>query len=167
MIEEIKKQYQYFYWKVLKKRPSFSLREEKFLLNFEKLLRKHYGESVGEEWLFNYILFQFNKFYTANTKMNIQVNWIFGKKSLQAWMNKNEEHHSYFDNKFKNKFNIKRGDLISPKDKPTLSGEYYKRERSRFDHDLYRKIIHCSELGLYDESSADCKFCKVKGYCLK
>ena len=161
-IETLKLFYTYFYRKVLKIRPSFLNKNDKVLNSFINLIQEEYGDSVGEDWLFDYLIFQFNKFSSAETKMKIQLNWVFGKKALKSWKERNKEYHKYFDNKFKDLYNLKRSDLISS-NLVQISNEYKSRERNRFKD--IRKLLHCLELSLYDENSADCKFCKFKEKC--
>lgn len=163
MRELLKLFYSYFYRKVFRERPSFSDRDEKAISSFEKILNDQYGDSVNEEWLFSFLLFQFNKFVSADTKMKIQLNWIYGKKSLQSWRDRNKEFYEHFDNKFKDLYNLKRSDLIND-NSTSISRSYQTRERNRFKEDI-RKLLHCRELQLFDGDSADCRFCKVKGKC--
>lgn len=162
MIEKLKQFYSYFYRKVFSQRPSFSDRDELIFVNFEKYISKLYGDSVSDEWLFNYLLFQWDKFSTADTKMKVQVHWIFGKKALQYWKQRSKEHHEYFNNQFKESYNIRKGDLV--KLKTDLSTNYRSNERNRFK-DPHRRVLHCNELQLFDPSTSDCKFCKMRQCC--
>lgn len=162
MIKILKNQYIYFYRKVFSKRPSFSIKDEKFIKSFSKILEDKYGESVSEDWIFEFLSFNFDKFSTAETKMKLQINWIFGKKSLSNYINRHDE-ADYFTGQFREKYNIKRGDILS-KSKISLSIHYKSTERSRFK-DPFRRLLHCSELMLFDKDSADCKFCNVKNKC--
>lgn len=163
MIAILKQQYYYFFRKVFKKRISFSEKDEKIIQSFESLLKKQYKGGIGEEWIFNYLTFQFNKYSTAKTKMSLQINWVYGSKGLQNWKERNIEHHKYFDTQFKEKHNIKRKDLIK-EEQILISKEYKKRERNRFK-DQNRKLLHCIELELYEEKNSDCIFCKFKTIC--
>ena len=164
MINNLQSYYQHFYKKVLKKRKEFSERELQIINNFNNLIQKEYGESVGEDWLFEYLTFQFNKFYDADTKMSIQLNWIYGKKALENYKNRHDE-SNYFNQKFRQDFNINRRS-VQNKNRETLSKDYKHRERNKFSR-ISDKILHCVELDLFDEKSADCMFCKNKDYCLK
>lgn len=161
MKENLKTYYQYFYKKVFKKRIGLTEKNLKTIESFNKLLQKEYGESIGEDWLFEYLTYQFNKFHSAETKMNLQMNWVYGKKALENFKNRHDE-SSYFNQKFRHEFNIKK---IFDKEEQALSKEYKHRERVKYRDE--RQILHCFILDLFDENSADCKFCKNKGYCLK
>ena len=165
MIDTLKQQYYYFFRKVFKRRYQFIERDEKVLKNFSSLIYDMYNDGAGEEWLFEYLTFQFNKYSSADTKMTVQLNWIFGKKALKMWRERNIEHHKYFDNQFLEKYNIKKKDLIK---QPAiqLSKEYLSKERNRFSN-INRKFLHCVELDLYDEKSPDCMFCANKKKCEK
>jgi hypothetical protein len=161
----LKSQFSYFYKKVFKKRYDFSDRDEQYIQNFLSILQSGYQDGVGEEWLFEYLLFQFNKYSSAETKMNIQLHWIYGKKALGMWKDRNLEHHQYFDEQFQEQYNIKRRDVIV-EEPQNVSKEYKKKERNRFV-DLSRRLIHCYELSLFDESCIDCMMCKNKNKCKK
>lgn len=165
MINILRQQYYYFYRKVFGRRYQFKERDEKAIKNFSSLLLEQYGDGIGEEWIFNYLTFQFNKYSDADTKMNVQLHWIYGKKALQMWRDRNMEHHEYFDNEFREKYNIKKKDIIEQQN-VDISRDYQTRERNRFS-DFERRLLHCSELHLYDESSADCMFCKNNNICKK
>ncbi len=158
-----KNQFQYFYRKTFKKRYEFTDKDENYILSFFKLLEKQYQDGIGEEWLFEYLTFQFNKYSEAETKRNLQLHWIYGKKGLENWKNRNLDHYEYFNNIFKENYNINKRDVISQL-KPTYSKEYLSKERNRFSN-LQRKYLHCTELQLYEETSVDCIFCKNKNKC--
>jgi hypothetical protein len=161
-IEILKQQYGYFYKKVLKNKPSFTDKNEKELSSFVKLLENKYGESIGEEWLFEYLCFQFNKFSSAETNMKIQTNWIYGKKALKNYQDRHEE-ADYFAKEFRHDYNIKRGHVFSDSE-ISISKHYKDSEKVRFK-DKYRKLLHCAELDLYDDKSAICMFCEVRDKC--
>lgn len=162
--ENIKYQFSYFYKKILGREYIYTDRDEKLLNNFSKLLYKRYQESIGESWLFDFILFQMNKFCLANTKMSLQLNWIFGKKALESWKERNTEHLEYFTDQFRERFNIKRSDIVEVNFKEPILEEYFSRERNRFKN-KYRKYLHCRDLKLFNEKSVDCRFCKMKKNC--
>lgn len=163
MFNIFKYQFAYFYRKSFNKRYELSDKDNKYIENFLSSLQKEYQDGIGEEWLFEYLSFQFNKYSEAETKMNVQLHWIYGKKALEKWKNRNLEHYQYFNDLFRKRYNIKRVDIISL-DKHLLSKDYKSKERNRF-LDRNRKLLHCRELLLYDENSADCMICKNKKYC--
>lgn len=163
MFEVLKSQFYYFYRKVFNRRYDFSDRDEQYINKFISILQKEYQDGIGEEWLFNYLSFQFNKYSNAETKMSLQLHWIYGKKALEMWKDRNLEHHQYFDELFKQKFNIRRRDVIK-NETIKISKDYKTKERNRFK-DLTRRLLHCVELSLYDENSIDCMVCKNKNKC--
>ena len=161
----LKQQYQYFFRKTFKKRKEeFTEKEEKSIQSFQNLLKKEYGESIGEEWLFEYLSFHFNKFLSAETKMSLQLNWIYGKKGLENYRNRNKE-AEYFDSVFRQNQNIRKSALIQ-QEQITLSKEHKERERQRFS-DMDKRLLHCYELNLFEDESKICTFCKNRDYCLK
>lgn len=162
MIENLKIYYKYFNKKVFNNRIEFTEKNLKTISNFSILLLKEYGESIGEDWLFEYLTFQFNKFHSAETKMKLQLNWIYGKKALEKYKIRNDE-SSFFNQRFRQDFNIRRRDLFRTSNEP-LSSVYKHRERNRYIQST-EKLLHCIELRLYDEKTADCKFCKNRKYC--
>lgn len=163
MINVLKSQFAYFYRKVFNRRYDFSDRDEQHINKFISILQKEYQDGIGEEWLFDYLSFQFNKYSSAETKMNLQLHWVYGKKALEMWRDRNLDHHQYFDGLFIEKFNIRKRDVIEEHN-ISISKDYRKRERNRFS-DTNRRLIHCSELSLYDENSIDCMMCKNKNKC--
>lgn len=160
MIERLKEQYLYFYNKVFKKEYLFSYVDEKPLQTFTKLIDKEYGDGIGDEWLFEYLLFQFGKFDFLKTKIPTRLNWVYGKKALNVYKNR-ERGADHFKKEFRKEFNIRRKDRIP---NVNLSKSYKDYERNRFE-DKMRQFIHCQELELFDEKSADCRFCKYKKNC--
>lgn len=162
MIDILKSQFSYFYRKTFKRRYEFSDRDEQYINKFISILQKEYQDRIGEEWLFNYLSFQFNKYSSAETKMNLQLHWIYGRKALESYRERNE-HSDYFDGLFIEKYNIRKRDVIK-EEKQNISKEYRSRERKRFS-DLTRRLLHCLELSLFDENSIDCMICKNKNKC--
>jgi hypothetical protein len=74
----LKQQYLYFFHKTFKKRKEeFTEKEEKDIQSFKNLLEKEYGESVGEEWLFEYLSFHFNKFLYNSHLFLLLLNLLF------------------------------------------------------------------------------------------
>lgn len=155
--------YCYFFLKTFKKRKTITEKEQKHIQSFLKLINKEYGESVGKEWLFEYLSFQFNKYSTANTKMDLQLSWVYGKKGLNNYRDRNEE-SEYFNILFREKFNIKRR-VLSETNQTVISEDHFNRERKRFKEDQYRQFIHCDEMNLFDNENIICSVCSNKEYC--
>jgi len=155
--------YCYFFFKAFKKRKTITEKEQKHIQSFLKLINKEYGESVGKEWLFEYLSFQFNKYSTANTKMALQLSWIYGKKGLENYRNRNEE-SEYFNIIFREKNGINKR-IINENNDIILSKDYFNGERKRFTSDKDKQLIHCSDMDLFDENSEVCFICQNKFYC--
>ena len=161
-VSELQVFYSYFYKKVLKREPSFSDKTDKTMLSFCRQMDKIYGESISSDWLFDYLTFQFEKFTGDKVKMQVQMNWVFGKKAIAKWQQRNVDHVDHFLSLFREKHNLKRSDLI--KAVTNVSDEYKSRERNRFK-DRFMRVVHCTELNLFDETHADCKYCFMKNKC--
>lgn len=162
-LQDVKAQYLYFFKKVFNKDTLIS---DKQIESFLSILEKEYGESIGEEWLFTYLLFQFSKYCEADTKLKtIQTSWIFSKKALEKYRGRHEESY-YFCQLFKEKYNIKKDRVIKQEENFSRSEEYKEQERNRFKNSE-GQILHCYEALLFDETSKTCSFCSNRNYCLK
>lgn len=155
--------YCYFFFKTFKKRKSITEKEQKHIDSFLKILNREYDESVGKQWLFEYLSFQFNKFSTADIKMNLQLSWIYGKKGLENYRNRNEE-SEYFNIIFREKNGINKR-IINEDNDITLSKDYFNRERKRFMSDQGKQLIYCDEMNLFDENNSICFTCQNRTYC--
>ena len=92
MINIIKEIYEEFYSKS-QGRDGFelplSVRNKTYLNNFIDTINKTYGlSSVGYDFLFNYTALQFSYYEGQKARINIQLNWIYGTKSLKRWLDK-------------------------------------------------------------------------------
>lgn len=162
----IENHYTYFFKKVFNKDFNFSEKDLKQIESFRAILDEEYGDSVGEEWLFDYLLFQFSKYFDAQTKLKtIQVSWILSKKALEKYRARHDE-SDYFSERFRQRLNINKSRLIEVQREKPLSEEYKEGERNRFE-DRNRQLLHCYEANLFDEKSKTCSFCKNMDYCLK
>lgn len=165
MVNILKHQFQYFYKKTFNKQKVFSVIELNHIEFFDQLLKKEYKGSIGEDWVFNYLAYQFNKYSQAKTKLKtIQVTWIYSGKSLIKYKNRNIE-SDYFNSEFCKKFKINKRRLVITNEL-TLSKDYKNNERKRFN-DINRQLLHCFELDLFEENNKVCMFCKNKNYCIK
>lgn len=166
MLDEqiLKSQYEYFYKKVFNEKIEIKKRDVSYMKTFLNLLDEMYGlDNLGEDFLFNYLIFQFDKYSTADTNMKVQLNWIYGKSAIEKWQKK-EENHEYFGNLFRQRFNI-RNQHSCCKPEP-ISLVYKDREKRRFP-DIQRQLLHCSELSLYDRNSDVCDECEMFEICEK
>jgi len=129
---------------------------EKTLKSFSKNL----NESYGENWLMDFMIFQFTYYDGMKTRFDrIYLNWIFGDKAFKRWNNRTEQ-QIYFSNIFKSKLGIK--ECITP----VSIKDYKNLERSRFIS-MGRQFIHCDELFLFKENNDICLICDMYNNCLK
>jgi len=136
-------------------------RETKIIDNFiEKLTPSH-----GEEWLFDFLCYQFSRYIDQNTrygKGKIMIGWVLGDKAIQKFKEASEEER-YYGEQFKVNFNVQ-NPIKQPIETVEISKDYKNRERSRF-YGTERGLIHCNENSLYEELNKFCMTCKFKGYC--
>lgn len=160
MKRKVKKLYTEFFNKTseVKTEINFSEKDEKMIDNFVKSL----PEYVDEDWLFDFLLFGFGRYADKTThcgKGNVQLNWVIGKKALEAYKNKTEQ-QLYYTAKFK----IEKGISKRIKKQTPLSDEYLNRERSRFLN-TEMGFFHCKENMLTYETNKVCLRCKFKKMC--
>lgn len=165
MIEKVKQVYEYLYSASSGNR-NFTFkpkeRDLKMIENFVKTL----NPSHGDDWLFNFMCFQFSRYYDLNTRFGkgrIMLGWVIGEKALKKYSNApNEE--KYWGEEFKVKLELK-----NPLNKPVSckpNKSYLDRERKRFEVPE-RQLIHCQEMNLFDSKNKVCMFCKNKELCKK
>jgi len=118
--------------------------------------------SYGEEWLFDFMCFQFSRYLDKKTRFNgkIMINWVIGKAALKVWREASDK-HLYWGEELKQRFH-----LVNPISRSIelKTQEFRERERTRF-LDLDERFLRCSELQLYDKGSETCLFCNNKKYC--
>jgi len=163
MIEKVKQVYEYLYSATSGNR-NFEFkpkeRELKIIENFVKNL----GLSHGDDWLFDFMCFQFSRYVDLKTRFGkgrIMLGWVIGDKAFKKYISApNEE--KYWGEAFKTRF-----ELRNPLNKALScpQGKSHKdRERARFK-DLERQLIHCYENGLFSYKNKICMFCKNKELC--
>jgi len=138
---------------------------KKHMRSFHSLLQKEYAGSIDEEFLLNFIVFQFRNYENTRTRLGkrkVHIQWILGKKALERWKEK-PENWLYFNNRFIKKHNIKIE--VSKKEKDLSSEKFTKsKERRRFLNQE-RGYIHCMELDLFERYSKECVICMFKTIC--
>lgn len=160
----LKSQYEHFYKKVFNEKVEVKKRDLSYIKTFLNLLDEMYGlENLGEDFLFNYLVFQFDKYSTADTNMKVQLNWIYGKSAIEKWQKK-DENYEYFGNLFRQRFNIRNESHRSGSQ--SVSVDYKDREKRRFG-DTKRQLLHCTELSLFDVKSDFCNECEMYEICGK
>ena len=136
-------------------------RNIKVLENFCDILDKEIGiESVGENFIFDYTVFQFRYYEDKKTARDVQLNWIYGQKAWCRWKNKNE-HWNYFNSLYcQNKA------ISKPEYKVNIDEEIYNdRERNRY-YGTNLGQYYCQKMALNsNRKSKLCRFCKFKKEC--
>lgn len=130
--------------------------------NFLKLLSKHQDVRASGDWFaWYYVAFQFQYWYPLKTRMNgkIPLNWVFGNKALQRWLQKGDEWF-YFTQKFIHECEIVKDIEFENTD---IEG-IFEKERQRYFNTEYG-LFHCSQFAEYNDSSPSCLICKNKKDC--
>lgn len=160
------KYFQYLYGRVMHFNDySFnpSINQVKQINNFIDYLDKQVGlQSVGEEWLFNYLVFSFKQRVEQKTRHNkIYLNLIVGKKTYELY-EKRGESWLYWNDQFSKQYNIIFDDLthlegLETKDfKDELRKQYYRD----------KKPLHlCLYTVEYSVKSKYCLMCKDRKSC--
>jgi len=100
--------------------------------------------AADEEWLYDFIIFQFEHYKGIKSKFDrVYLNWILGKAAIKRWDNRTEA-QVYYTGKFKYDLGIRKD--IVPLD-PTI---FEDQERARFRPDMNRQLLHCEENALFD-----------------
>jgi hypothetical protein len=126
-----------------------------------QLLNKEWNGSVGENFIGDFLIFGCLRYINQQTRFGkgiIQLNWIIGKKAIEAFKKRNLD-YSYWNQQFKLKYGIR---FLSKENAP-LSEEFKTRERNRFQGE--ERLIHCLEFFLFNPLSKDCMTCKAKKEC--
>ena len=114
-------------------------------------------KGVGEDWFFNYTIFQFAYYSNLKTHCSrVYLNWVYGPKALERWENRTEQ-QLFYSNQFKLQFKL------SLPLKTLNSRSYFILERSRFQK-KERQLLHCNELSLFSDDQI-CKSCYYYDKC--
>jgi len=170
MINDIIKIYQTVYGKYINNpryRFNKSKRNQTYIENFIKLIDKKVGlESIDSTFFWNFTLFQFEFFHGSNGESNvdIQVNWIYGKKAFERWLKRDMDHWEYFVDEFKKNYKIP-----SPIEKKKVNieeGEIVRKnnDRERF-YNTEEGFYYCQIMMLFDKSNNICQKCKFLKDC--
>ena len=148
---------------------TFNAKDRKMILNFLQMLQNNYGlESVGENFLYNYFIFQLDYWSNLETHFNntISLGWIIGKKALLRFEQRRDKnlYHSHVtarklgvtkDMFFYSKEN---SDVVNLSTKEEVAKEKY--------YNSGRGLGECLEsTTLYNHKSPFCVGCKFKSDC--
>jgi hypothetical protein len=166
MRENFIKTFEYIYSRVFRYNDYCFIPSEnqvKQIDNFIAYLDKQVGlESIGEEWVYNFMVFGFKQRTEQKTRYNkIPLNWIIGKKAYILY-EKRGENWLYFNGLFEKQYNLSFERL-----KPLTSlknDDYYDNLRAK-NWLLERPLSMCLNVVNYDRMSKYCMRCKDKGLC--
>lgn len=163
MEEKLKQIYQYLYETCSGGRFDnfkYSQKDQTLIDKFIKRL----NYSIGENWLWDYFCYQFNRYIDLKTRLGtgrIPLSWVVGDKAWNKWQEASEE-ELFYVNDFKTRFNLK--NPVFERVFLLRDNSYKERERNRFKNDE-RRLVHCKENSLFDRLSKTCFKCKNKVYC--
>lgn len=130
--------------------------------NLENFLNRM-PEGAGEEWVFDFLLFQFSRYHDKKTKMGkgiVPFSWLVGKKAFDTWNNRTEQ-QVWYSHKFKLDYRIKK----EVDYEINLSNDYKDSIRKRFLN-TDRGFVFCKENFLKREKgNRYCLKCKFKNIC--
>jgi len=161
------KYFEYLYSKVLKYNDycfSPSNNQEKQINNFIDYLDKQVGiASIGENWLFDFLVFSFKQRIEQKTryKNQIPLNWVIGKKTYELYT-KRSESWMYWNDLFQNQYSISFEDISTPEELKSNNLDEELREQYIRD----KKPLHlCLWTVRYSKKSKYCLQCKTKKDC--
>jgi len=149
------------------------------LKGFKKRISKHYNlQSLGQKWIFDFCVFQFKRLENANIMRFTDGNGggriifddITRTKSMEMYLlNIQNEHYSYFQRQFCERYNIIFNECFQPTQPEQIidkGSRLLDIERNRFLNTI-DGFIHCKEQVLsYNEQSTICSKCNFKNKCI-
>lgn len=163
MEKYIKEAYEYFLQRTMSQ-PNLDVSKIKIDKRYIDYFIKHAPENATREWVFDFMLFQFSRYYKTKiyTKNDgfIPFRAVTGKKAFEIWNNKTEE-QLYYVTKFKLSLGLQKE--VDYKKKAT--NEYKDEIRKRF-FNTERGLLFCKEHLLEREKGNKyCLKCKFKSIC--
>lgn len=115
---------------------------------------------VGENFLWDYIVYQFSKYSKVKDKI-VHLNWIIGQKAINRWENRTEQ-ELYWLHSYKEKFGLVKPSISNY----TMSDDYKDLQRELY-YNTERGFINCQEFGglLFDIKNKFCSRCLFKEIC--
>jgi hypothetical protein len=143
----------------------------KQIRNFLKLLDQKVGlSSIDEQFIFDFIAFQFDKRKDLKTRFGVGIiplNHAIGKKAYESWERKSDNWYYWVGVLLKN-HNIERPLEGAIDNKGWVLRDLYKHEESIKEQFMGSRelLFHCSELTtLYNKSSEFCRICAFSKDC--
>jgi hypothetical protein len=163
--------FDYFYNKVYKANFKLDLSKNnqmKMVDNFIALLAKQYGiDCINATFLIEYFLHSFSYFTQLDTKRNISLGWIIGKKMVKRFEEKNK-HASFFSRNFANEYNINilqlQQQLFEEENEEIGLSTHEELEKQRFYG--VAKLYNCLQnTTMYNHKSKICMVCDQRSDC--
>ena len=176
--EGIVQMYEYFFRRRYKSyKYQFDIKKNKVLIEeFLERIHKAYDiHSVGYDWLFNYIAFQysifdhFEKKERKNVSDKILPSSILGKKGWERWQSRNTEFDfQILNSSFPQKYNISKQAILSklePQDENDFDPD--KAMRSRYLNTEKGFAVCIEYTTLYNPKDTSCILCNNKSTCMQ
>lgn len=137
--------------------------------NFIELLEKNIGvESLDEDFIFLFIVFQFERKHDQKTRFGkgrVPLNHVIGKKAYERWLRK-PDNWKYWVDKLIEKYDIEKPVKIFKTNNGVLAFCDYDETIKRMFKGTGELFFHCMELTtLYNPASECCEVCEDKQDC--
>jgi hypothetical protein len=161
--------YVFFYKAVYKSAPTLesSRQVKKLIANY--LESMHASDFVGSDSLIDYFCYQWNYWYSLDTRERVQLSWLLGDKARERWSKRNREvYRYYYKIGVMTHCDIAPFDLLNcivEEDKPkdTLS-QAEENEKTFFEGAA--QLAHCLEkTSLFHPKSKACRECSERVEC--
>ena len=155
--------YNYMHSKVRRDKPKN--RSAKCIDTFLQMFKEFYGNSVGESYFYDYLLFQFEYWYNLETKLNyIPVDWVFGKKAIGRWFDRGEK-SLFFAYQLASKLGIKKSSAF-PNKKGLLRIVDYEENYKKKKFNTHEGFFICLTFTtLFSKESDLCNKCDFMKFC--
>ncbi len=167
------KLFDHFYQKIYKNNYKLDLsinNQLKQVNNFVDLLIQQFGlNAVGTNLILDYICFSFHYWHSKNTKRNISLNWIIGKKTFKRWVDR-KSGNNYYTQQWLNEMGINldylRQEIFEQELQHKGLDPAEEIEKLRFHGDA--RLAHCIQFTtMYHHKSINCLGCESKSTCKK
>lgn len=169
--QKFKRLFEFYYYKLYRKFPYYNTEQNKIKVdNFLKQLSQKVDlSSIGNNWLIDYFSWSFSARSQQKTKREISFNWIVGKKMLDQWFQKTEE-HSWQYQQFLKEYSINieqlKSDLVESEKLSSKLDPLEEKEKGRLGGEP--QLYNCLQFTtLYNSRSIICLTCSNKILCKK
>lgn len=145
-------------------RPEFSLVLNKSTTTIiNKFLEYINKNNCDKNMVFDFTVFNFNRYDGIKSSRMIQVSWIYGKNAISAYQKRTEE-QLYYSNQYKIRLSL--NNPFIEKYVLKLNDDFKETERKKWYGEI-RGFLNCIEFDsyLYDEKCLTCIKCEFYNKC--